>query len=104
MDTARLASLVNVTQRALGFGAAKSHIDMEIEKTSPNYVEILGTGLRADLRPSRDLQKTLTQLLHALTQDWRWRSADELTTQRLNSLITPHATAWLSCRELLKIL
>ena len=77
---------------------------MEIEKAIANYVKKLGTGLRPDLLPSRDLQKTLTQPLHALTKDWLWRSADELTTQRLNSLITPHATAWLSCRELLKIL
>ena len=64
----------------------------------------LGTGLRPDLRPSRDLQKTLTQPLHAQMKDWLWRNADEPTRQRLNLLKTPHATAWLSCRELLKTL
>ena len=65
-----MALLVNVTQRALRFGAAKSHIDMEIENVTANYVEKLGTGVRHDLRPSRDLKKTLTQPLHALTKAW----------------------------------
>ena len=32
-----------------------------------------------------------------------WLDADEPTRQRLNSLTTKHATAWLSGRELLKI-
>ena len=101
VDTARLASLINVAQRALDFGAAKSHIVIETEKAIVNYVAKLGTGLRPDLRPSRDLQKTLTQPLHAQMKDWLWRNADEPTRQRLNLLKTPHATAWLSCRELL---
>ena len=53
-DTVQLGSLVNVAQRALGLGAAKSYIDMETEKAIVNYVAKLVTGLRSDL-PSPSL-------------------------------------------------
>ena len=49
VDTARLVSLVNVSQRALGCGATKSHIDTEAENAIANHVTKLGTGLRPDL-------------------------------------------------------
>ena len=91
VDAARLASLVNVADRALGFGAAKGHIDTETEKAVANYVSKLGTELRPDLQPSRELQKIL-------------RNADEPARQRLNSLTTPHANAWLSFSALWNVL
>ena len=104
VNTARLASLVNVTERAIGFGATKKFIDIELEKAVSNYVAALGTGIRPNLEPSRDLQKILTQPLHAVAIDWLVRNADEPTRQLLNSLTTPHATAWLSSTTLLNIL
>ena len=85
-DTAQLASLINVTEHALGFGTAKAHIDKEVEKAVTNYVAALGTGLRPDLQPSREL--TLTQPLHVIAIDRLMRNADEPTKQRLNSLVT----------------
>ena len=104
INAARLASLVNVTERALGFGAAKSFIDNELEKAVANYVSALGTVLRPNLEPSRELQKSLTQPLHALAIDSLMQHADEPTRQRLNSLTTPHATAWLSSSALLQLM
>ena len=52
----------------------------------------LGAVIRPELQPSHELQKLLT---HS-------RNADEPTLQHLNSLSTPHATAWLSSPELIK--
>ena len=104
VNTARLASLVNVTDRAVSFGARKGYIDNELEKAISCYVAALGTGVRPDLEPSRELQRTLTQPLHAIAVEWLLRSADEPTRQRFDSLTTPHATAWLSSSSLLRLL
>ena len=109
INAARLASLVNFTERALGFGAAKNFIDNEREKAVANYVSALGTVLRPNLEPSRELQlggesRSLTQPLHALAIDSLMQHADEPTRQRLNSLTTPHATAWLSSSALLQLM
>ena len=46
IDTAGLASLVNVSERALGFGAATNHIETETEIDMATYVAKLGTHLR----------------------------------------------------------
>ena len=53
VNAARLASLVNVTERALSFGATKSFIDNELEKAVGYYVSALGTGLRSGLATCR---------------------------------------------------
>ena len=52
-----------MADRALGFGAVKGHIDTETEKAVAKYASKLGTGLRPDLQPSRELQKMLTEPL-----------------------------------------
>ena len=92
------------TTCALSFGATKSFIDCELEKAIGHYVAAIGTGLRPNLEPSHDLQNSVTQPLHALAIDRLVQNADEPTRQRLNSLTTPHATAWLSPLTLLKII
>ena len=46
----------------------------------------------------------LTEPLHAHAIDWLMRNADEPARQRLNSLTTPHATAWLSSSALWNVL
>ena len=55
--------------------------------------------VKADIHPiltlSKELQRTRTQPIHQVTLDRLSRSADEPTKQRLNSLTTPHAMAWL---------
>ena len=101
VNAARLASLVNVTERTLGFGAAKNFIDNEFEKAIVNCGSALGTVLRPNLEPTCELQKSLTQ---PLAIDWLMQHADEPTRQRLNSLTTPHAAAWLSSLALLQLI
>ena len=96
MDTARLASLVNVSEWAVGMGADKLYVKRETEKSIGKYMAAVGSFLRPDLQPSRKLQNLLTKPLHDLAIDWLWRNADEPTRQRPNSLMTPHATDWLS--------
>ena len=91
-------------RRKKKIGTTKSFIDNELKKAVGYYVSALGTGLRPNLEPSRDLQKSLTKPLHALALDWLVKNANESTRQRLNSLTTPHATAWLSSATLLKII
>ena len=54
--------------------------------------------------PSRELQKMLTDPLHGAAVDWIVRNADEPTRQRMNSLTTPHATAWLTSTSLMRIM
>ena len=55
------------------------------------------TVIRPELQASKDLQKSLTEPLHQTNMDALLRSADETTKTRLNSLTTPHATAWTTC-------
>ena len=64
-ESARLASLVNVAERALGFGAAKSHIDAETAKAAAIYTARIGTDRCSELHAPSELKKTITQLLHA---------------------------------------
>ena len=60
----------------------------------------VGSVVRPELQPSRELQKTLTQPLHCMAIHWLWTNAEEPTRQRLNSLTTPHALAWLASNAL----
>ena len=64
VDTARLASLINVEERALEFGAAKEYIDSETSNAISCYC-YRAAVFRPKLQPSRELQKMLTQPLHA---------------------------------------
>ena len=104
VDTARLASLVKVSERAETFGASSSYIRQETDKATTNYLRALKVDFIADLVPSRELQKMLTDPLHSAAVDWIVRSADEPTRQRMNSLTTPHATAWLTSTSLMRIM
>ena len=66
IDAARLASLVNAAERALGFGASKRHVDNETEKAISSHMTAVGSDIRPDLQPSPDRQESLTQPLDAL--------------------------------------
>ena len=91
---------VSNVERALGFGAAKRHLDSETDKALSYYMAAVGSVVRPELQPSRELQKTLTQPLHCMAIHWLWTNAEEPTRQRLNSLTTPHALAWLASNAL----
>ena len=58
VDTARLESLVNVSERAVGMDADKIHVDRETEKSVSKCMAAVGAFLRPELPPSRELQKT----------------------------------------------
>ena len=92
--SARLASLVNVSEHALAFGACHEHITRELDLASTRYMMALGMVVCPQLKPSADLQRLLTDPFHQRALDRLVRVADEPTLQRLNSLTTPHATAW----------
>ena len=79
-------------------GSSARHVskDRETDKALPCYMAAISSDIRPELQPSRELQRTLTQPLHALAIHWLMTHADEPTQQRLNSLTTPHALAWLS--------
>ena len=92
--SARLASMVNVSDRATAFGAIPSYVAKELDLATVHYMSALNMDVRPQLKPSADLQRLLTDPLHQRALDLAVRSADEPTLLRLNSLSTPHATTW----------
>ena len=66
----------------MGFGAVKRYVDNKTEKAISRYLASVGSGIRPELQPSRELQRTLTQPLHALAIQWLMENADEPTKQR----------------------
>ena len=60
--------------------------------------------VRPELPASKELQKHLTVPLHMRTTDQLVRNADPITKARLDSLLTPHSTAWLVCTPLFRVL
>ena len=104
VESARLASLINVAATALELGAAPQHITWETEKAVALYLTRLQVVVRPELVPSKDLQKLLTLPVHQIALDALIRDADEPTRHRLNSLATPHSTAWLSSSPFIRTL
>ena len=92
----RLASLTNVLELAYSLGASQPHVQAESAKALSAYMTVVQSDICPQLTPSRDLQRLLTQPLHQATLAALVNCADEPTKLRLNSLATPHATAWLS--------
>ena len=101
---ARLAAVVNVTDLAVEMGAAESHMASELEAAVALYMAKLELLVRPELPVSKELQKHLTVPLHMRTTDQLVRNADPITKARLESLLTPHSTAWLVCTPLFRVL
>ena len=101
---ARLASLVNVAELGITLGASQTYISDETEKAIRTYMERLGTVERPELRPSKDLQKELTQPFYQRMMDRLMREGDPITQLRLNSLSTRHALAWVTAAAVVKTL
>ena len=95
LQSARLASLVNTKERALELGASQRFMTVKTEKADAAYMGVIHTDIHPQLLPLKDLQRLLTQPIHQMVLDRLAQAADEPTKQRLNSLTTPHAIAWL---------
>ena len=102
--TARLASLTNTADLARQLGASDEYTESQTEAAVADYMAAVQTILRPELFPSKDLQKTLTQVLHDQALNRLINISDEPTKQKLNSLTTPHATAWTTISPLVKTL
>ena len=70
-QTAQLASLMNIAQKAAEFGASPQFVS--------HYMARVHSVTRPDLAPSKDLQKGLTQPLHQLSLDALLRTANDAT-------------------------
>ena len=62
VDSARLALLVNVSERAETFGSSRSYIRQEAYKATANYLRVLNADFIADLVFSRELQRKRSQI------------------------------------------
>ena len=101
---ARLAALVNVSDLAVEIGAEEAYLRLELDKAVSLYMSKLDLHVRPDLVPSKELQKQLTVPLHLHTHHHLLQIANPATKARLESLATPHATAWLACTPLFTVL
>ena len=104
IHTARLASLTNTADLARQLGALEEYTKLQTEAAVADYMAAVQSILRPELFPSKDLQKTLTQVLHDQALNRLINISDEPTKQKLNSLTTPHATAWTTISPLVKTL
>ena len=64
----------------------------------------LDRTVQPELQPARDLQKQLTMPLHSRTAHQLLSIAEPTTKACLESLMTPHATAWFACAPLVRVL
>ena len=91
---ARLSSLLAAKDRAPQMGAHPFHVDKELRVALSDYQHQLGAPLPEGLRPHKQLQAQLTEPLHRRALAQIVSTTDDRGRDRLNSLATPHATAW----------
>ena len=101
---ARLAAAVNLSVLAAEMGANEAFLALEREQAVSLYRKNIELTVRPELQPSRELQKQLTMPLHSRTAHQLLSIAEPTTKACLESLMTPHATAWFACAPLVRVL
>ena len=96
IQSARLASLTNVSELAHSLGASRRYVQNEASKAISAYMAAVQSDIHPQFTPSKNLQRSLTQPLHQAMLASLINSAVEPTKLRLSSLATPHANSWLS--------
>ena len=93
-EASRLASLVNAGQTIAQFGIPTKIYDDAVAAALEAYNHKWGM-LRATPKPSKDLQRQLTEAVYKSRQASLLADPDFAQSERLVSLSGPHATDWL---------